>query len=173
MLPHITGLAFHVMFKVSYPMEEIASLLDVVPCRRVDNFAHPSCSEQCGEIFFSTRYHSSPYRLVLFWPGALQLTLTFTSMVALTHLYVFRQPSVRKFLDIQPLPVWKVSSPSYTGVTEKYQPPSAESSSAVPVSNDISGGAFSDIRDAASQVMKTARSMGGSEAKTPGGRTME
>lgn len=35
------------------------------------------------------------------------------------------------------------------------------------------GGAVSDIRDAASQVMKTARSMRGSKVKTPVGRTAE
>lgn len=42
--------------------------------------------------------------------------------------------------------------------------------SAVPASNGIIGGAVSDIRDAASQVIKTARNIRGSEAKTPVGR---
>ena len=84
-LPHIKSLDFHAMLKISYPVEEIASVTNVVPCRWVGNLAHHSCSKQYKEIFSSTRYYSSLYRLMLFRPGALQLTFTFTSMVALTQ----------------------------------------------------------------------------------------
>lgn len=84
-LPHIKGLDFHAMLKVSYPVEKIASVTNVVPCRRVGNLAHHSCSKQYEEIFSSIRYYSSLYCLMLFRPGALQLTFAFTSMVALTQ----------------------------------------------------------------------------------------
>lgn len=93
---HIKGLDFHAMLKVSYPVEEIASVTNVVPCRRVGSLAHHSCSKQYEEIFSSMRYYSSLYCLMLFRPGALQLTFAFTSMVALTQWYIFWQPSVRK-----------------------------------------------------------------------------
>lgn len=106
---------------------------------------------------------------MLFWPGALQVSFAFTSLMALAQSYLLRQPAVRKFLNIQPLRVRvDPAAPSYAGVMQKYLPPSADSSPAVPVSRGLVGGAISDIKGAASQVVKSARSLRVSAETKPG-----
>ena len=96
---------------------------------------------------------------MLFWPGALQLTFAFTSMMSLTQAYLLRQPWMRNFLGIQPMP--KPAAPtSYAGVINRYEGPSPTSSSSpAPTGKGILGGAISDIKGAASQVVKSARSL--------------
>lgn len=106
---------------------------------------------------------------MLFWPGALQVSFAFTSLMALAQSYLLRQPAVRKFLNIQPLRARvNPSVPSYAGVMQKYQPPSADSSPAAPASRGLVGGAISDIKGAASQMAKSARSLRDSAETKPG-----
>lgn len=106
---------------------------------------------------------------MLFWPGALQISFAFTSLMALTQSYLLRQPAVRKFLNIQPLRARVApSAPSYAGVMQKYLPPSVDSSPVAPVSRGLVGGAISDIKGAASQVVKSARSLRDSPETKPG-----
>lgn len=51
---------------------------------------------------------------------------------------------------------------------QKYQAPSVESLPAAPVSRGLVGGAISDIKGAASQVVKSARSLTDSADSKPG-----
>lgn len=51
---------------------------------------------------------------------------------------------------------------------QKYQPPSADSSLAAPASRGLVGGAISDIKGAASQIAKSARSLRDSAETKPG-----
>lgn len=106
---------------------------------------------------------------MLFWPGALQVSFAFTSLMALTQSYLLRQPAVRKLLNIQPLRVRVApSAPSYPGVMQKYQPPSAGPSPTTSASKGLVGGAISDIKGAASQVVKSVRSLRDSAETKPG-----
>lgn len=106
---------------------------------------------------------------MLFWPGALQLTFAFTSLMALAQSNLLRRPAVRKFLNIQPLRVpVDPSATAYAGVMQKYQPPSANPSPATRASRGFVGGAISDIKGAASQVAKSARSLRDSAETKPG-----
>lgn len=89
--------------------------------------------------------------------------------MALAQSYLLRQPAVRKFLNIQPLRARVTpSASSYGGVMQKYQPPSADSSPAAPASRGLVGGAISDIKGAASQIAKSARSLRDSAETKPG-----
>lgn len=93
---------------------------------------------------------------MLFWPGALQLTFACTSLLGLTQAYLLQQPRVREFLNIQPLPVRKPDTAAPpTRATNWERPPS----SSRPVKSGVLAGAISEIKGAASQVMKSARSL--------------
>lgn len=91
---------------------------------------------------------------MLFWPGALQLTFACTSLLGLIQAYLFRQARVRKFLNIQPLPVPKTqtAAPPTPAITWDSPP-----SSSVPAKTGILAGAISEIKGAATQVVKSAR----------------
>ncbi|MCJ1343812.1 Mitochondrial inner membrane protein oxa1 [Peltigera leucophlebia] len=150
-LPLMTGLAFHVTFKAG---GELGSTALMTPTMKT-LFLY-------GLPLITTTF-------MLFWPGALQISFAFTSLMALTQSYLLRQPAVRKFLNIQPLRARvDPSTPSYGGVMQKYQAPSVESLPAAPVSRGLVGGAISDIKGAASQVVKSARSLTDSADSKPG-----
>ncbi|KAL8868370.1 MAG: hypothetical protein Q9174_005036 [Haloplaca sp. 1 TL-2023] len=51
-----------------------------------------------------------------FWPAALQMTFCWTSMLALTQSYAFKQAAVRNFLGIQPLPDPAAANPNTSGL---------------------------------------------------------
>jgi membrane protein insertase Oxa1/YidC/SpoIIIJ len=102
--------------------------------------------------------------LMLALPGALQLSFSVTSMMALLQSHLLRQPWVRQFLRIQPLPQ-PPNPPSdsvYKG-TITIQAPSQSIVEPPPPPKGIIDGALVDIKGAASQIMKTARSMRQSE----------
>lgn len=116
---------------------------------------------------------------MIFWPGALQLTFAFTSLMSYTQSYCLRQPWVREFINIQPLPVPpKAAStkPSYKGTINRYKPPSPPSPEKrkPPVKKGFLSGAISNVKDSASQVLKTARNLrdgvSDSDAKIGSGR---
>lgn len=96
---------------------------------------------------------------MLYWPAALQLTFAITSMLSLTQAHLLKEPWMREWLGIQPLP--KPKSPSsksaYTGTLTKYQTPAPSSDG--PAQKGIFEGAISDLKGAASQVVKSARAM--------------
>ncbi|MCJ1425449.1 Mitochondrial inner membrane protein oxa1 [Sticta canariensis] len=141
-LPVFTGAAFHWMFKKggelgSNPMADEAWKTTLI-------YGIPSVTS----LF------------MLYWPGALQLTFACTSLLGLTQTYLLQQPRVREFLNIQPLPVRKPQTAAPpTRATNWERPPSSPR----PVKTGILGGAISEIKGAASQVMKTARSFRNSD----------
>lgn len=94
---------------------------------------------------------------MLYWPGALQLTFAFTSLLSLLQSYLLRQPRMRNFLNIQPLPIPTTTRAvsRYPGTITKYQ----STPSTPPVKKGVLGGAISDIKSAASKVVKTARNL--------------
>lgn len=94
---------------------------------------------------------------MVYWPGSLQLTFAFTSMLSLSQAYLLRQPWMRTFLKIQPLLKPKApTSSSYSGTITTYKAPLTPSSPP-PAPKGIIGGAIHDIKGAVSQGMKTAR----------------
>ena len=94
---------------------------------------------------------------MLFWPGVLQVTFAFTSLLSLLQSYLLRQPWMRHFLQIQPLPGKKEHTQSnYAGTITRYQSPLSPPPEP-PVKKGIVGGAISEIKGAASQVMRSAR----------------
>lgn len=119
-----------------------------------------------------------------FWPGTLQMTFAFTSLMSYAQSYCLRQPWVRTLINIQPLPVppkagSNATSPksAYTGTINRYKPPSPPSpvKRKRPVKKGFLSGAISNVKDGASQVLKTARNMRDgiseeSEAKVGSGR---
>ena len=110
------------------------------------------------------------------WPGCLQLAFAVTSVVALTQTTFLRKPWFRKWAGIQPLPpkpdpnTVKSSSP-YIGTMNVYQAPTPDA----PLEQKpkgIIGGAISEIKSTASQVMKSTQKMVESkEASKQGRRT--
>lgn len=97
-------------------------------------------------------------------PAAVQLSFAATSVLTLAQSQSLRQPWLREFLGIQPLPKPKSLSPesTYKG-TMTIQPIPPAISEQPPAPKGIIGGAISDIKGAASQVVKTARSFTNSE----------
>ena len=96
---------------------------------------------------------------MLAWPGCMQLTFFSTSMMSLSQAWVLRQPGVRKFLKIQPLPPPVSDKPPkgpYTGTMNTYQRPAK--TAPLPEKKGIIGGAISDLKGAAGQAVKSARS---------------
>ena len=100
---------------------------------------------------------------MMFWPGALQITFAFTSLLALFQARLLRQPGVRNWLGIQPLLKPKSpdtqTKPPYTGTLNKYQAPSSLATDPAPKS--AFEAAKSDVKGAVNQVMKSARSLRG------------
>lgn len=137
-LPIFTGLAFHVTFSKG---GELAT-------------------QMTDEAWKTTMLYGVPLLtscFMLFWPGALQLTFAFTSILSLLQSYLLRQPWMRNFLNIQPLPIPKpagAASPYAGTITQHESTPSTP-----PVKKGVLGGAISDIKGAASQVVKTARNL--------------
>ena len=98
---------------------------------------------------------------MLFSPGCMQLTFLATSLLSLTQASLFRQPAVRNFLGIQPLPSKPKprTNPStpYAGTMNVYQAPKS-SEPAPPENRGIIRATISDLKDAASQLFKSAQS---------------
>lgn len=119
----------------------------------------------------TTMVYGVPLITVIFmqnWPGALQLTFAFTSLLSLTQSYCLRHPGIRKFLNIQPLPstIITQSKPPpisrYTGRITRDTPPALKTPSPVkaekpPAAKGFLESAISDIKKVASDVMKSAR----------------
>lgn len=108
---------------------------------------------------------------MLFMPACLQLTFAFTSMVALLQGRLLRYPPARKFLGISPLPQKpkpgaNPSSP-YKGTLNRYQPPTPMPAE----KKGLLGGAISELKGAASGVMKSAKTS--MEEKKPKTRLTE
>lgn len=93
---------------------------------------------------------------MLYWPGALQLTFACTSVLGLTQTHLLQNPRVRTFLNIQPLPVRKPATAAPPSRTINWSRPHSSSG---PGRTGILAGAVSEIKGAASQFMKTARSL--------------
>lgn len=117
---------------------------------------------------------------MLYWPGALQLTFAFTSMLSLTQSYCLRHPGIRKFLNIQPLPVNIITQSKppprspYTGRINRNKPPALIPPSPVtaeepPARKGFLEKAVSDIKVAASDVMKAARNERDESSDSPAG----
>ena len=89
-----------------------------------------------------------------FWPGALQLTFFIQAMITLTQSYTLRQPWVREYLGIQPLPNKANSKPAnqvYTGVINRHKGPEA----APEGKPGFIGGAVADIQKAKAGLMNS------------------
>ena len=113
---------------------------------------------------------------MLFWPGCLQLTFFTTAIVSLSQSWLLRQPWMRRFLGIQPLPPTPSKTPPrgpYTGTLNTYQPPTKPAP--LPPKKGIIEGAVSDLKGAAGQAMKSAKGMMSSETsqKKTTGRSPE
>lgn len=109
---------------------------------------------------------------MLFWPACMQLSFFFTSLFSMGQAWLLRQPWMRNWLGIQPLPEPLTSSgatSSYKGTMNLYQPPS----NAPPPEEKkgVIGGAISDIKSSFSQVADKARSVADSQTKTTTRRT--
>lgn len=167
-LPLMTGLAFHVTFKVSHFMARRFRPVVTFAMQAGGELGSTTLMTPIMKTLFLYGLPLITTTFMLFWPGALQVSFAFTSLMALAQSYLLRQPAVRKFLNIQPLRARvSPSAPSYAGVMQKYQPPSAGSSPAAPPSKGLVGGAISDIKGAASQVAKSARSLRDSAETKP------
>lgn len=167
-LPLMTGLAFHVTFKVSHFMARRFRPVLTFAMQAGGELGSTTLMTPIMKTLFLYGLPLITTTFMIFWPGALQLSFAFTSLMALAQSYLLRQPAVRKFLNIQPLRARvSPSAPSYAGVMQKYQPPSAGSSPAAPPSRGLLGGAISDIKGAASQVAKSARSLRNSAETKP------
>lgn len=98
---------------------------------------------------------------MLAWPGALQITFAFTSLLSLFQARLLQQPGVRNWLGIQPLPKPKSrgsqSESRYSGTMNRYQPPSPSAPAAAP--KGVLGGAISNAKGAVDQMLKTARNL--------------
>lgn len=99
---------------------------------------------------------------MLAMPASLQLTFACTSFFSLIQMSMLRKPGVRAFLQIQPL--YKPRPPPaapYTGTVTRYQAPSATSAALPPPAapKGVLGGAISDIKGAASQVVQSAKKL--------------
>ena len=114
---------------------------------------------------------------MLFWPGCMQLTFFTTAMMSLSQSWALRQPGVRKYLGIQPLPSPASASPPkgpYTGTMNTYQRPAKPAP--LPEKKGVIEGAISDLKGAAGQAVKSARtamSIDPQEKKKSQGRTRE
>lgn len=106
---------------------------------------------------------------MIYWPGALQLAFATTSLLSLSQSYLLRQPWMRNFLNIQPLPgpQPRTEASRYTGTLTRVPRPSPPPSPP-PLKKSFLGGAFSEIKGAASEVVKTARKLMSSEETKSG-----
>lgn len=96
---------------------------------------------------------------MLFWPGCMQLTFFTTAMLSLSQSWLMRQPWLRQYFGLQPLPSPSTNPPPrtpYTGTMNTYQPPAK--TSPLPEKKGIIGGAISDIKGAAGQAVTSAKS---------------
>ena len=97
--------------------------------------------------------------ITLFMPGALQVTFVTTSLASLIQTSLFRQPWFRSTLGISkyipPTPP-AASQTRYPGTMSVYQPP-LPVESAQSEKKGVVGGAISEIKGAAKQVMSSAR----------------
>lgn len=113
------------------------------------------------------------------------MTFAFTSLMSFAQSYCLRQPWVRTLINIQPLPVppkarsnTTSTKSAYTGTMNRYKPPPPPPSPVKrkrPVKKGFLSGVISNVKDGASQVLKTARNMRDgiskeSEAKVGSGR---
>lgn len=106
-------------------------------------------------------------------PASLQISFALTSLLSLVQSYFLRQPWFRSFLGIQPIiqPTNPTESHSpkspYPGTMTIYRPPQAiPTEVSAPPPKGLLGGAISEIKGAASELMKTARRIrGASESK--------
>ena len=108
-------------------------------------------------------------------PASLQVSFAFTSLLSLVQSYFLRQSWFRSFLGVQPIvqptnPTESYSSKSpYSGTMTVYRPPQAiPAEVSPPPPKGILGGAISEIKGAASELMKTARRVRGA-SETKGG----
>ncbi|MCJ1241425.1 Mitochondrial inner membrane protein oxa1 [Varicellaria rhodocarpa] len=97
--------------------------------------------------------------ITLFMPGALQVTFATTSLASLIQTSLFRQPWFRSTLGISKyIPPTPPAAPQtrYPGTMSVYQPPSPVESTESE-KKGVVGGAISEIKGAAKQVMSSAR----------------
>ena len=115
---------------------------------------------------------------MLAWPGAMQLTLFATSIMSLTQATLLRNPSIRQWLGIYPLPSRPVApapgateSPktSYDGTMTVYQPPDAATPE-VSEKKGILHGAISEIKGMKTEALKSMRKVVGTTNETGGRR---
>lgn len=103
-------------------------------------------------------------------PAAAQISFAFTSTLGLAQAFLFRQPWFREFADLQPLPKPTVpsnaSEAAYTGkMTIDVSPSRASEPSPPKVPKGVIAGAVSDVKGAASQLIKSARNLLATEDK--------
>lgn len=107
---------------------------------------------------------------LLLYPAAFQLTAAFTAVFSLLQTNLLRKPWVRRRLGIYPLPEPKPVSTTPKTVASHlnmYQPPS-QTLPAPKVESGITSKAkakMSEAKGAASELMKSVKSLGGSTPK--------
>ncbi|MCJ1247956.1 Mitochondrial inner membrane protein oxa1 [Trapelia coarctata] len=109
------------------------------------------------------------FLFMMWWPACMQLTFATTSLLSYFTSSLLRNPAVRSFLRIKPLPTAPASGAAegpYKGVMNVYQPPKPPGEIEKP--KGVIGGAVADIKGAAKQVMGTAKEM--QTKKETGGR---
>lgn len=106
-------------------------------------------------------------------PAAVQLSFATASSIALLQAHYLRQPWFREYLSIQPLPSTAPpsSAPVYQG-TITIQAPSTAAPEPPPAPKGIIGGAISDIKGAASQVVKQAQALHKPDEKKRGNQRL-
>ena len=94
-------------------------------------------------------------------PAAVQLSFATASAVSLLQAHYLRQPWFREYLSIQPLPskTPPSSAPVYQGTITIQAPSTAAPPEPPPAPKGIIGGAISDIKGAASQIVKQAQAL--------------
>ena len=126
-----------------------------------------------GILLYGLPIMSTAFMSVI--PAAVQLSFGATSVLTLIQTHYLRQPWVREFLGIQPLPKPETStseSPYKGTITIQAESTRVPEQAPSPAPKSIVGGAVSDIKGAASQFMKTARSWQNSEDTKQGNQRL-
>lgn len=135
--------------------------------------SNPTMSEKVKKaILYIAPSASAIFTLPL--PAALQLSFIFTGVIAMMQTHFFRQPWFRQMLGIHPLPGPASATPAsespYKGTITIQA--SSTTVQEPPAPKGIVEGAISDIKGAASQLMKTARSLQKSDDTKRGGHRL-
>ena len=111
---------------------------------------------------------------ILLYPAALQLTAMFTAIFSLVQAHLFRKPWVRRRLGIYPLPEPKTVSSTPKAMDSRlnrYQP-ALQTLPGPKVESGITSKAkekMSEAKGAASELMKSVKSISGSTPKIANG----